>query len=91
MLSVSHAIAIRRTFERLRTWEALPWLAGRRRAGSDLDEHENLAVEDDQAKLAKPRPVVAGEDLEPESPEVVGGEILPRAGPRRAGRLSSLR
>ena len=56
--------------------EALPRLA---RAGAtrlDLDEDQRVAVEDDQVQLSEPRPVVAGEDLEAEPPEVLGGEIL---------------
>ena len=56
--------------------QALPRLARAGAAGLDLDEHERLAVEDDEVQLAEARSVVAGEDLEAEPCEVLGGQIL---------------
>ena len=54
--------------------QALPRLAASGAAGLDLDEDQGLAVEGDEVELAEARPVVAGEDLEAEALEVLGGE-----------------
>ena len=68
--------------------QALPRLARAGAARLDLDEDERLAVEGDEVELAEARPVVAGEDLEAEAFEVLGGELLAALCPRCAGRLS---
>src|SRR4051812_9853949 len=64
--------------------EVVERLAGAGQPGLDLGEHERLAVEGHEVELAEPRAVVAGEDLEAEALEVLGGEVLAAAAPGMA-------
>src|SRR4051794_4837161 len=56
--------------------QVLPGLARVGPPGLDLDEDERGAVEHDQIELAEARPVVAGEHLEAEALEMLGGDVL---------------
>ena len=86
--SVSQAIAIRRTLDCLRSWRFSHGSRAPERRVLTSTKTSVCAVEDDEVELAEARPVVAGEDLEAEALEVLGGELLAAAGPRCAGRRS---
>ena len=74
--SVSQAIAIRRTLECLRSWRFSHGSREPERRVLTSAKTSVVAVVGDEVELAEAGPVVAGEHLEAEAFEVLGGELL---------------